>query len=186
MELGENEWLQDIHRQTERLATLTGDLIPLSRLEEQAPLQMLTFPFSDMVEETAHSFLARAKQQKKSLTLSVEPMLSLCGDEKALTQLVTILLDNALKYSDDGGHIDLSLSHSGKTVRLAVENSSETVDTAQLPQLFDRFYRGDRSRSSQAGGYGLGLSIAKAIVQAHKGKITVSKNKDRIYFTVIL
>ena len=106
MELGENEWLQDIHRQPERLATLTVDLISLSRLEEQAPLQMLTFPFSDMVEETAHSFLARAKQQNKSLTLSVEPMLSLCGDEKALTQLVTILLDNALKYSDDGGHID--------------------------------------------------------------------------------
>ena len=187
MEVGENEWLQDIRRQTERLATLTGDLISLSRLEEQAPLQMITFPFSDMVEETAHSFLARAKQQNKSLTLSVEPMLSLCGDEKALTQLVTILLDNALKYSDDGGHIDLSLSHSGKSVRLTVENSSETVDTAQLPQLFDRFYRGDRSRSSQTGGYGLGLSIAKAIVQAHKGKIAASsRDGHSVLITVTL
>lgn len=174
MELGENEWLQDIRRQTERLATLTGDLISLSRMEEQAPLQMLTFPFSDMVEETAHSFLARAKQQNKSLALSVEPMLSVCGDEKALTQLVTILLDNALKYSDDSGHITLSLSHSGKLVRLTVENSSAPIDAAQLSQLFDRFYRGDRSRSSQTGGYGLGLSIARAIVQAHKGKIAAS------------
>ena len=179
--------MQDIRRQTERLATLTGDLISLSRLEEQAPLQMLTFPFSDMVEETAHSFLARAKQQNKSLTLSVEPMLSLCGDEKALTQLVTILLDNALKYSDDGGHIDLSLSHSGKSVRLTVENSSETVNTAQLPQLFDRFCRGDRSRSSQNGGYGLGLSIAKAIVQAHKGKIAASsRDGHSVLITVTL
>lgn len=187
MELGENEWLQDIRRQTERLATLTGDLISLSRMEEQAPLQMLTFPFSDMVEETARSFLAPAKQQNKTLLFSVEPMLSLCGDEKALSQLVTILLDNALKYSDDGGHITLRLSRSGKSIRLMVENSCAPVDAAQLSQFFDRFYRGDRSRSSQSGGYGLGLSIAKAIVQAHRGKITVStRDGHSVLITVTL
>ena len=148
---------------------------------------MLTFPFSDMVEETAHSFLAPAKQQNKSLTLSVEPMLSLCGDEKALSQLVTILLDNALKHSDEGGHITISLSHSGKSVRLTVENTSAPIDAGQLPQLFDRFYRGDRSRSSQTGGYGIGLSIAKAIVQAHKGKITAaSRDGNSVLITVTL
>lgn len=187
LELGENEWLQDIRRQTERLSALTGELICLSRMEEQAPLQMLAFPFSDMVEETAHSFFAPAKQQNKTLTLSVEPMLSLCGDEKALTQLVTILLDNALKYSDYGGQITLCLSHNGRSVRLTVENSSDPIDAAQLPQLFDRFYRADRSRSSQTGGYGIGLSIARAIVQAHKGKITASsRDGHSVLITVTL
>lgn len=174
MELGENEWLQDIHKQAGRLATLTGDLIYLSRMEEESILQMLEFPLSDLVEETAQSFLAPAKAQGKTLSISVEPMLSVHGDEKALTQLITILLDNALKYSTEGGSIALSLARSGKSVRIMVENTSQPVSENQLAHFFDRFYRGDKSRSTQAGSYGIGLSIAKAIVQAHKGKITAA------------
>lgn len=187
MELGENEWLQDIHKQSSRLASLTSELIYLSRMEEAHCLQMLDFPFSDLVEETAQSFLAPAKTQSKTLDIQVEPMISLCGDEKALAQLVTLLLDNALKYAPESGWVKLNLSKTGKSVRLTVENTAQDVQEDQLPHFFDRFYRGDKARSSQTGGYGIGLSIAKAIVQAHKGKITAStRDGASILITVTL
>ena len=114
-------------------------------------------------------------------------MISLCGDEKALAQLVTLLLDNALKYAPENGWVKLNLSKTGKSVRLTVENAAQDVQEDQRPHFFDRFYRGDEARSSQTGGYGIGLSIAKAIVQAHKGKITAStRDGASILITVTL
>ncbi len=174
MELGENEWLQDIRKQSVRLASLTGELIFLARMEEAHCLQMLDFPFSDLVEEIVQSFLAPAKTQSKTFEIHVKPMISLCGDEKSLAQLVTLLLDNALKYSPENGWVTLQLAKSGKSIRLTVENAAPDVDETQLTHFFDRFYRGDKARSSQTRGYGIGLSVAKAIVQAHKGKITAT------------
>ena len=102
-----------------------------------------------------------------------EPMISLCGDENALLRLVVILLDNAMKYSTDTGDIALHLERQGKKARLTVENSIEGIDPTTLENLFERFYRSDMARGKQEG-YGIGLSIAKAIVEAHKGKITAA------------
>ena len=175
MDLGENEWLADIQAQTKRLAELTNDLILLSRLEEeQAPMQRIAFPLSEVVEEVARSFQSRAKTQNKEFTIQVQPLLSLTGDEKSIRQLVSILLDNALKYSQEGGTIRLTLDKTAKSARLSVYNTTPSIEKDQLPHLFDRFYRTDRSRNSQTGGYGLGLSIAAAVVSAHKGKISAS------------
>ena len=174
METGENEWIRDIRRQTARLASLTNDLTYLSRLEEQHPLQKMEFPLSDVVDETAQSFQAPARTQGKHLRLRIQPMLSLYGDERAVRQLVSILLDNALKYSDEGADISLTLDRQGKTVRLTVENTTRAPLPDNLDSLFDRFYRADSSRNSQTGGHGLGLSIARAVVEAHKGKISAS------------
>ena len=174
MEIGVNEWLRDIRLQAKRLTQLTGDLIYLSRMEEEnTRLQMIEFPFSDLVTETAQSFQALARAQDKRFSLSVEPMISLCGEEKALRQLVTILLDNALKYTPAGGEISLSLKRQGKQVNLVATNTTHAVSSEQLAHLFDRFYRGDPARSPK-GGYGIGLSIAKAVVTAHRGKISAS------------
>lgn len=173
MECGENQWLTDIRRQTERLTGLTNDLIYLSRMEEeQPPLQVIEFPLSDVVEEMALPFLAPAKSQEKELTLHIQPMLSFTGDEKAIRQLISILLDNALKYSPAGGHLELRLEKQGRNILLTVTNTTiQPVEEDKLSHLFDRFYRSDQSRNSQTGGYGLGLSIARSIVLAHKGKI---------------
>lgn len=188
MELGENEWLQDIRQQTKRLASLTGDLIFLSRMEEeQVVLQRIEFPFSDLVEERAQSFQALARSQNKTFEFRVQPMVALVGDEKSLGQLVDILLDNALKYSPAGGQVALGLEKSGRNVVLTVENTAENLSKEDLPRMFDRFYRGDKSRSSETGGYGIGLSIAKAVTEAHKGKISAVKvGEDRIKITVSL
>lgn len=172
MELGENEWLADIRRQAERLTGLTNDLIYLSRMEEEQPkLSLIEFPLSDVAEETAQSFLAPARTQGKTLSLAIEPMLSFYGEEKSIRQLLSILLDNALKYSPEGGKISLSVRKQNRSVVLTVSNPSvRPLEKGEQAQLFDRFYRGDPSRSGE-GGYGLGLSIAAGIAAAHRGKI---------------
>lgn len=173
MECGENQWLTDIRRQAQRLTGLTNDLIYLSRMEEEQPkLQVIQFPLSDLAEEMAQSFAAPAQSQGKELEVSVQPMLSCTGDEKAIRQLISILLDNALKYSPQGGKLALKLEKQGRGALLTVSNTTaQPMERDKLSHLFDRFYRTDQSRSSQTGGYGLGLSIARSIVLAHKGKI---------------
>ena len=187
MECGENQWLADIRRQTERLMGLTNDLIYLSRMEEeQPPLQVIEFPLSDVAEEMAMPFLAPAKSQEKELTLHIQPMLSFTGDEKTIRQLISILLDNALKYSPAGGQLELRLEKQGRSILLTVTNTTiQPVEEDKLPHLFDRFYRSDQSRNSQTGGYGLGLSIARSIVLAHKGKIR-AESRDKMSLSVVV
>ena len=140
-ELEGNEWLQDIRCQVRRLTGLTQDLIFLSRMEEETP--------------------------------PIQPIeLSYPGDEKAIRQLLSILLDNALKYTPEEGEVEIALKKEGRMIRLSVSNTiAHPMERETLGRLFDRFYRGDQSRSSQTGSYGLGLSIAKGIVLAHRGKI---------------
>ena len=189
MECGDdNEWIQDIRAQTKRLTALTKDLIYLSRMEEEKPqVQNIDFPLSDVITEAAQPFRSLAKVQEKTFTVDVEPMLNLCGDEKAITQLVSILLDNALKYSDEHGTISLKAHARGKNICIEVFNTAESVDTSELGRLFDRFYRADKSRNSETGGYGIGLSIAKAVVEAHKGRISASSADGKsLLITVIL
>ena len=173
MECGENQWLTDIRRQTQRLTGLTNDLIYLSRMEEEQPaLQAIEFPLSDVAEEMVQSFFAPAKNQGKTLEVCIQPMVSCTGDEKAIRQLLSILLDNALKYSPEGGQLTLRVEKQGRGVLLSVSNTTaQPMDRGQLSRLFDRFYRADQSRSSETRGYGLGLSIARSIVLAHKGRI---------------
>ena len=175
MESGPSEWLDDVKAQTKRLAGLTNDLIYLSRMDEgHADMQMIDFPLSDVVTDAVQSFRARAQVEEKTLTSAIAPMLSYFGDEKSLTKLVTILLDNAVKYAKEKGDITVSLQKKSKYIELFVQNDVESVDPASLPHFFDRFYRADSSRNSSRGGYGIGLSIAQAIVTAHKGKITAT------------
>ncbi len=172
-ELDGSEWLQDIRCQVRRLTGLTQDLIVLSRMEEETPpIQPIEFPLSDLTEEMAQSFQGLVKAQKKGLTLSIQPMLSYTGDEKSIRQLLSILLDNAMKYTPEEGNVEIALKKVGRMIRLSVSNTiAQPMEQETLDHLFDRFYRADQSRSSQTGGYGLGLSIAKGIVLAHKGKI---------------
>lgn len=179
MDIGENEWLRDIQTQTKRLAQLTNSLILLSRMEEQPRTEKIEFPISDLVEETVETFQALAKTRNKNLSANIQPMLSMSGDEKAVRQLITILLDNAIKYTNDGGRIEIMLKKQKNMIYLSAFNTVESISKENIMHLFDRFYRVDQSRNSQTGGYGLGLSIAAAIVNAHKGKITASTEDEK-------
>lgn len=179
LDCGENEWLEDIRKQTKRLTALTNDLIYLAKMEEgQKSSTKIEFPLSDVVEETTESFRARAVNENKKLDIDIQPEITYCGDEKAIRQLVSILVDNAVKYSDGIKIISVKLEGQGGTsklskgFRLQVFNSCEHIEPESVKHLFDRFYRAEQSRNSQTGGYGIGLSVAKAVVDAHKGKIT--------------
>ena len=182
MEYGENEWLDGIQAQVKRLSDLTSDLVYLSRMEEtETRLQMIEFPFSDVVLETAQAFQAVAQAQEKAFQCQVEPMLSLNGNEKSIRQLVSILLDNAMKYSPVDSYISLSTQIQNRCILLSVTNKTvDPIEKHQLSHIFDRFYRMDSSRSSETGGYGIGLSVAKAIVTAHNGKITATLQESNV------
>lgn len=176
MEYGENEWLDGIQAQVKRLSSLTNDLVYLSRMEEtETKLQMIDFPFSDVILEAAQAFHAIAQAQGKDFRCDVEPMLSLNGNEKSIRQLVNILIDNAMKYSPEGGIVSLSVHAQNRSLCLSVFNTTiDPIEKQNLSHIFERFYRMDSSRSSQTGGYGIGLSVAKAIVSAHNGRISAA------------
>ena len=177
-ELKEN--LGDINDQVDRLAGLTNDLVYLSRMEEDGnTLVMTEVPLSDIVSETVESFEALAKEQGKAIRADIEPMISVQGSTKELEKLLSIILENAVKYSpasdaeEDSPDIRLSLRKEGRNAVLEVSNETEgELSNESLSHVFERFYRMDSSRSSQTGGHGIGLSMASAIVNAHGGKIS--------------
>lgn len=190
---GDNEWLRDIGTQTKRMAALTNDLLTLSRMDEnRQQYTMIDFPISDVIEETVMSFQTLAHSRKRAIKADIAPMLSYYGDENSIRQITGILLDNAIKYTkekEDGSCEDilLRLEKKNHQIILSVQNSSEMVSEEQLGHFFDRFYRLERSRDSETGGYGLGLSIAKAMVEAHRGKICASTpENDAVQITVTL
>ncbi len=178
-----NESLTDIKEQTKRLKTLTEDLVMLSRMEEaEESLTKIDFPISEVVCETASSFKNLAAQENKKFVYNIEPMLSLNGNDKAIRQLVSILLDNAFKYSDNGGTVVLTLSKQNRSIMLSVYNTANgDINPEQLKYVFDRFYRTDTSRNSETGGHGIGLSIAKAITSSHDGKIKATTNDGKSF-----
>ena len=181
---GENEWISDIRRQTRRLTELTADLVYLSRMEEEKPsLRMQELSLSELVEETARSFQAPARAKGKRFQSAVAPDLHMTGDANALAKLASILLDNAMKYSTEGGSVELRLERSGKNARLSVKNSTAPREKGNADQLFARFTREDESRSSETGGFGLGLAIAKAVTEAHRGRIH-AQSEDGASLTV--
>ena len=179
-----NEWTQDIARQADRMSSLTNDLIHLSRMEEGVKLQKIEFPISDVAQETADSFRSTASICNKPLKISVERNISYEGDEKAIRELFNILLDNAVKYGREGEEIEFSLERSGRNVIIECRNSTEGLDEEQAGHLFERFYRADKSRNSS--GFGIGLSVAKAIVDNHRGKINARLQGNEIVFRIVL
>lgn len=188
MEVGEQKWIGKAQAQTEKMSELVNDLVTLARMdEEKPPLRFVRLDLSGLVTETAESFRDFAAARGHALEVDAAPGLFCCGDEYAIRQLVSILLDNAVKYADDGGVIRFSLEKSKKGPVLRASNSCTGLDAKKLDQLFDRFYRPDYSRSKQTGGFGLGLSIARSIVETHKGSIRAEcPEKGLIQFVVVL
>ena len=172
------ESLEEIGNQVDRLSGLTNDLVYLSRMEEaDSTVVTSELPLSDVVSETADSFEALAKESGKRIEKEIEPMLSVNGNVKDMEKLMSILLENAVKYSADDEPIKVSLRREGKNALLEVSNkTSEAVSKESMDHVFERFYRMDESRSSASGGYGIGLSMANAIVNSCGGKIAAETN----------
>lgn len=184
-ELGENEWLKDIEGEANRMTSLVNELVTLSKMdEEQHSLIANDFDISIAVSDVVSDFELLATEHKKEFAYSVEPDLTYKGDETAVRRLVSILLENAIKYSDENGLIKINLQKK-RNIIITVENTYKDVKNIQLNRLFDRFYRADKARTK--GGFGIGLSIAKAITEKHHGNISAyKKGNDTICFKAIL
>lgn len=185
---GESEWLSSIKNQTQRMSVLIKNLVNLSKIDEvQDDKKKEFFNISQTVSEVVDSFETKAKHDGKNLVVTTAPELKFYGCQEEIIQLVSILCDNALKYSDANGTIRVSLYKSGKNICIDCFNTCENLDPSTVSRLFDRFYRADSSRSRETGGYGIGLSVAKAITERHKGKIrAVSFGTTGITFKVLL
>ncbi len=176
MEHEGDEWIANIQKQTMRLGRLVNDLVALSRLDEERPFpEMAEFSLSDAAWEVAEPFAALARAREKRYSQLIEEKIVVNGDEDSIRQLISILLDNAVKHSDEGGEICLEIYRKRGRACIQVENSCSLPRTADLDRLFDRFYRVDESRSARTGGTGIGLSMALAIIQAHGGQIRAKR-----------
>jgi len=187
---GENEWTHSIRNQVTRLTELTNNLVSLARMDEHdTKLLMTDFSLSDAVSESLEPFFAVAEQKERHISAHIQEGLTLCGNEDSIRKLVGILADNAIKYCGSDGLIEVTLRSAGRSRILQTKNSVDgELAKGAHDELFERFYRGDASHSStQAAGYGIGLSMASAIAAAHRGKIAArSEDGHSLTITVTL
>lgn len=188
MEHEGDEWIANIQKQSARLSKLVGNLVALSRLDEEMPFpEKDTFSLSDAAWESAEPFAVIAKAEGKKYRQNIEENLALYGERNAVQQMLSILLDNAVKYSDRGGEIRLDIYRRKKKIYIEVFNTCDLPDVSELERVFDRFYRLDESRSAAGGGTGIGLSMAQAIAENHGGRIEVkSQSGKTIRFRAVL
>lgn len=192
IESGESEWTQSIHEQVARLTALTERLVFLARMDEgSAGFTMASIDLSEAVDKAAAPFESVAVSRGKRLSMSDATGVRAHADAAAVTQVVELLLDNATRYASEGSVIELSLRAvsrgAGKgSAELVVSNAVDELPEGDLDRLFDRFYRADVSRSSKTGGSGVGLSVVRAIAEAHGGSASVCGHGNQITFTVRL
>lgn len=191
----QSQWLESTQHEAEAMQGLVGDLLALAKMdEEEAAAQsgaarsaFEEVDLSDVLEGEALQFESVAFERGVRLESQVEPGIRLRGNEQRLRRLAGTLIDNACKYVDDGGTVDVSLSRSGKQAKLAVRNTGAPISPEDLPHVFDRFYRADKARTGGAGGHGLGLAIARAIAEEHGGTLTASSTQaEGTVFTATL
>ncbi len=173
-EIGQNKWLTYIQSQTERMRILVGDMMNLTKMEFGNPQKnFTTFSLSSAISNASLPFESQAFEQQKQLILEIQDDLQYFGNPDQIKQLVSIFIDNAIKYSDEKGEIRVTLQQVRDKKILKIFNTGKGIIPSEKEKIFERFYRSDSSRARQTGGYGLGLSIAKSIADTHKIKIQV-------------
>lgn len=181
-----NEWTQNIIDQTKHMGKLINQLLVLAKLDEvQEKSEKQEADLKLLLEETIEPFEEVATQKKVTLKLHLEEGVTIRVNREQIAQLVSILTENAAKYVNDGGKIVWRLTKTQHGAVLVVKNTTEK-ELPDTKRMFDRFYRSDSSRSSKTGGQGNGLSIAKKIVDSHKGSITAKAGDGMVTFRVSL
>lgn len=184
-EIGDNQWLANIQYENERMGKLVGQLLNLARTEN-VKSQMERIDLSRLVDGEALPFDGVAFEQGLKLNENITPGLVVDGNSTQLKQLVSILLDNAIRHGKDGKEVWLSLTKERGHAKLSVINSGKEIPQEHRKNLFERFYRIDEARNGDGKHYGLGLAIAKSITEVHKGRIDVHCYNGLVEFRVLL
>ncbi|TCP53687.1 signal transduction histidine kinase [Tumebacillus sp. BK434] len=184
----ESEKIAGVYKEARRMNKLVSDLLTLARSDSnQLEIERKLLPLDALLAEISWQFAQMAELREIKLTTKLQPGIRIEADEARLRQLLVILLDNALKYTGTGGKVHVACNRSAHGAEIVVEDNGAGIAREDLPFVFDRFYRGDKVRTSSDGGTGLGLSIAKWIVEAHHGKIRVDSTPgEGTAFTVSL
>lgn len=185
---GTDRLYDTIKAQVEKMSRLITELLELTKFSEKSkdPVDFHLFSISETVETTLLYFESRAFESEHPLHLEIAENLTMYGDALKMERLVGILIDNALKYADAKTEIQFCLLESNHKIYLSCSNLCSDLTQEQMTHLFDRFYRAEESHSHQKEGFGLGLSIAQAIAEQHKGEISASLHENKITFTVKL
>jgi len=187
MELGSNEWLTQIKHQSSRMSKLIHELLTLAKTEDiNANNQFSKFNLSQTILNTVLPLEMIAFEQNRQIVCSIEDNVLCNGNDKKIVEMLEALMDNAIKYSDENSIILVYLSLKGNKKVIEICNKSKGFNKKEKLKLFDKFYRADDSRARETGGYGLGLSIVKNIVDIHKGKIEIdTKSNELIIFRIV-
>jgi two-component system, OmpR family, sensor histidine kinase CiaH len=173
------KWLSYIKIGTDRMTKLINELLSLAKIEDlNFNPRKKPFNISEAINEVIMSMEAVVLEKDIKLSYSIEPDLIIKGDPESTQQVVMILFDNALKYTNKNGQIEITLKKSKRQVLFSIKNSGNGIAKADLPKVFDRFYRPDSSRTQESGGYGLGLSIAKTVIDRLGGEIHVTSAEN--------
>ncbi len=184
---GENEWINNITAQVTRISELVNELLTLNRLEEvDTVTDIETLDLSGIMIKTADSFEEVLKNKNCTFEKDVKEGVSFNGNHAQIERLVSVLTENASKYVSDGGVVRIGLTVGQRYTTMTFYNTCEIDPQADFTHLFDRFYRTDASRTSKTGGHGIGLSIAKRIVDLHNGTISAIPQNDGLLFQVRL
>ncbi len=184
----QKKWIDYIKFETERMSKLVNDLLYLARTENTTTQTIYTnFNISNILNNVILTMEAIIFEKGITLTQSIEEELSVTGDSGQINQVFVILLDNAIKYVNDKGSIDITLKRSKKGIIFTITNTGIGIKDDALSKIFDRFYRMDEARTHEDGGYGLGLSVAKTIITKTGGKIWAESIENQYTtFTIIL
>lgn len=179
--------VSNILTEAERMSRLISELLSFSYIEEKTlHMDQTLFSLSEGCEEVALSMESTAFEKNISLTYDIGENINYCGDGDALRRVCAILLDNAIEHTPENGDIQMTLRKQGKHPVITVVNTGSPIPKADLPHIFERFYRVEKERNGGTGHFGLGLSIAKTIVEAHHGTITAKNDSGLVTFTVRL
>ena len=182
---GENKYNVHIRNQTKRLNVLMSNLLTLAKLDEEIPLSTEIVNISDVAGELLPAYTEDAQARNLRFTVQIEPDIVIQTNKDSFRQMLTVLLDNAIKYTPDSGSVRLSLARDGKHIQIIEENTCDPSLEPDPERLFERFYRGDAARTQkESSGYGIGLSAARAICENFGGKLTAEySSADSIRFT---
>lgn len=183
---GENKWSKNIKEQTVRLNEMMKNLLTLARMDENsANLILSDCLLSRLLVDYTECFRETLELRGITLQTSIQPMISLWANKEHITQLISVLMDNAVKYTNDNGNVFVSLEGNNKRIKLQFKNTCQQLPPAPPDKLFDRFYRADEARTQKNGGYGIGLSVAQSITETYKGRISAEyENGNTIVFTI--